>query len=233
LFLLIDNIRSGYGKKEVLHGVSIHINENEIVVMVGHNGAGKTTLVKSVFGLIRINSGKISYNDKLISEISPNKILLEGIVYVPQERNVFPTLTVLENMQVSDHLSNNSSTFYERLDQITELFPVIKERQLQRAGTLSGGEQKMLALSMALIVHPKLILLDEPSLGLSPFYVKKFMDTLKMLNGEMDLTIFLIEQNIRQSLRIADRVYVMKGGLISNEFLGSELMDKDDLWKLL
>ena len=231
--LRISDVRSGYGKKEVLHGVSLSINEKEIVVMIGHNGAGKTTLLKSVFGLIRTSTGEIIYNDQSIRGFSPHKNMQEGIIYVPQERNVFPGLTVLENMQVSDHILNAPSTFDKSFAQITELFPVIRERRTQRAGTLSGGEQKMLALSMALIVRPKLILLDEPSLGLSPINVKKFMDTLKLLNKEMDLTIFLIEQNIKQSLRIAQRVYVMKGGLISNEYSGSELLKKEDLWKLL
>lgn len=231
--LLIYQLHSGYGKKEVLHGVSLSINEKEIVVMIGHNGAGKTTLLKSIFGLVKVSSGDVTYNQKSMRGFSPNKIMQEGIVYVPQERNVFPGLTVLENLQVSDHIFNKTATFEKRLEQITNLFPVIKERTAQRAGVLSGGEQKMLALSMALIVQPKLILLDEPSLGLSPINVKRFMDTLKLLNQEMDFTIFLVEQNIKQSLRIANRVYVMKGGLISNEYLGSELMNKDDLWKLM
>jgi branched-chain amino acid transport system ATP-binding protein len=233
LSLLIYQLHSGYGKKEVLHGVSLSINEKEIVVMIGHNGAGKTTLLKSIFGLVKVSSGDVTYNQKSMRGFSPNKIMQEGIVYVPQERNVFPGLTVLENLQVSDHIFNKTATFEKRLEQITNLFPVIKERTAQRAGVLSGGEQKMLALSMALIVQPKLILLDEPSLGLSPINVKRFMDTLKLLNQEMDFTIFLVEQNIKQSLRIANRVYVMKGGLISNEYLGSELMNKDDLWKLM
>lgn len=233
MLLSTENIRSGYGKKEVLHGVSINIAENEIVVMIGHNGAGKTTLIKTIFGLIKNTGGTICYGGNSVTGFSPNKIMRGGIVYVPQERNVFPTLTVLENMQVSDHITRNPSTFTKRFEQITELFPILQERKAQQAGTLSGGEQKMLALSMALIVEPKLILLDEPSLGLSPMYVKKFMDTLKKLNNEMNLTIFLVEQNIKQSLRIADRVYALKSGLISNEFSGSELAEKTDLWKLL
>lgn len=233
MLLSTENIRSGYGKKEVLHGVSINIGKNEIVVMIGHNGAGKTTLIKTIFGLIKNTDGRVVYNEKPITGLTPNKIMHGGIVYVPQERNVFPTLTVLENMQVSDHILKNPSTFLQRFEQITNLFPVLRERKSQQAGTLSGGEQKMLALSMALIVEPKLILLDEPSLGLSPMYVKKFMDTLKKLNKEMNLTIFLVEQNIKQSLRIADRVYAMKGGSISDEFSGSDLAERTDLWKLL
>jgi branched-chain amino acid transport system ATP-binding protein len=233
LSLSIGNLHSGYGKKEVLHGISLNIHEKEIVVMIGHNGAGKTTLLKSIFGLVKITSGEVTYNQKAIQGLSPAKIMQAGIVYVPQERNVFPGLTVLENLQVADHIFNHRTSFEKRMEQITGLFPVIRERSSQRAGTLSGGEQKMLALSMALIVQPKLILLDEPSLGLSPVNVKRFMDTLQHLNKEMDFTIFLIEQNVKQSLRIAHRVYVMKGGQISNEYSGSELMNKEDLWKLM
>lgn len=136
--------------------------------MIGHNGAGKTTLLKSIFGLVKINSGDLNYNQNKIRGFSPDRIMQAGIVYVPQERNVFPSLTVLENLQVSDAIFNHKDSFEKRLDQINELFPIIRERSAQRAGTLSGGEQKMLALSMALIIQPKLILLDEPSLGLSP-----------------------------------------------------------------
>jgi branched-chain amino acid transport system ATP-binding protein len=233
LSLQIMSIKSGYGKKEVLHNVTLTINKKEIVALIGHNGAGKTTLLKSVYGLVNVFEGRILYKGKIITNIRPDKILKTGIVYVPQERNVFPGLSVLENLQISDHMNAGSSSFNSRFEKASDLFPIIKERIKQKAGTLSGGEQKMLALSMAFIVGPELILLDEPSLGLSPNNIAKIMEKLKFLCKSMGISILLVEQNIRQSLRIADRAYVLKGGVIVHEFSRTEKLKQKDYWKFL
>ncbi len=233
VFFSLENIKSGYGNKEILHGISMFINRNEIVSLIGHNGAGKTTLLRTIFGLILIREGEIIYDGIPINSFSPNRLMMNGMVYVPQERNVFPTLTVMENIQLSNIVDIDNKKFSNRLNWIFNLFPILNSRKYQKAGTLSGGEQKMLAISMALMVEPKMILLDEPSLGLSPILVKKFMDTLKKLNSELMLTILLVEQNLRQALRIANRVYVMKNGSIVKEISGGEMKNQEELWKLL
>lgn len=231
--LEVIKISSGYGKKEVLHSLDLFVNKGEIVVLFGHNGAGKTTTLKTIFGLIKPKVGSINYLDKDISNSKSSENIKNGMVFVPQEENVFSSLSVFDNLDIAFKTINNSKIPEGDLKKIYKIFPILEERKKQKAGTLSGGEQKMLALSMALIIKPEIILLDEPSLGLSPILVKKFIDTIEALNKQEGMTILLVEQNIKPALKIAHRIYVMKMGRIIKECKGKDLNKREDLINLL
>jgi len=219
--LELRNLVAGYGPIEVLHGISLQVQPSEIVCVIGPNGAGKTTLLRSIFGLTDIKSGEILFEGKEITRLKTHQLVHEGIAFVPQERNIFPTLTVQENLELGVH-GVSSGQLDESLEKVFQRFPILKERRTQRAGTLSGGERKMLAIGIGLMSNPKVMLLDEPSLGLAPKLVESLFTHIEEINAA-GTTILLVEQNARRALTIADRGYVLDLGTIKFEGGGKEL----------
>jgi len=228
--LEVRDLNSGYGKLHVLYDLSIECGKGEIIAVVGPNGAGKTTLLNSIFGIADIYSGSIKLDGKEISKLPSHVIAREGVAYVFQMINVFSELSVEENLRISMAFSKESSQ--ESLDFIYELFPVLKERKKQRAGTLSGGERQMLAISIGLIRNPKLILLDEPTAGLMPLYVNLIIKKIDEIRKQKNVSVVLVEQNVQKALEIADRVYVLVSGQIVFKGLPEELMDEKEIMKL-
>ena len=229
--LKIRNLESGYGKLRVLKNISMHVSSGEIVTIIGGNGAGKSTLLKTVSGFIETKSGDIFFNKKNICKLPPEKIVLMGCTLVPEGRQVFATMTVKENLILGgfvQYKKKNKEVINEKLNQIYNLFPILKERERQLAGTLSGGEQQMLAIGRALMSEPTLIMMDEPSMGLAPLIVKNIFEIILKLR-ENDNTILLVEQNARAALGIADRGYVMETGQIVLEGTSQELLDNSDV----
>jgi len=228
--LEIKNLNSGYGKLHVLFDLSMECKKGEIIAVVGPNGAGKTTLLNSIFGIADIYSGSIKMDGKEISKLPSHIIAREGVAYVLQMINVFSELSVEENLRISMAFSKESGP--EELEYIFELFPILKERRKQRAGTLSGGERQMLALSLGLIRNPRLLLLDEPTAGLMPLYVNLLIKKIDEIRKDRDISIVLVEQNVQKALEIADRVYVLVSGQIVFKGLPEELMDEKEIMKL-
>ncbi len=214
--LVVSDLRSGWGADEVLHGVSLHVGAREIVAILGPNGAGKSTLLQTLVGLNRPRSGEILLRGSPIRGEPPERILARGMALVPEGRRLFAGMTVLENLRMGAYTERNQSSVDERLDDVFARFPVLRDRQRQLAGTLSGGEQQQLAIARALMAHPWLILLDEPSLGLAPVLVRVVFDLIDELRAS-GLTIVLVEQNVDQALRLADRAYVLSTGRIRVE----------------
>lgn len=213
--LRLRNIRVAYGRIEVLHGVSIDIEEGEIISLIGANGAGKSTTLMAISGLVPLRGGEIIFLDQAIHGRSPDRIVSSGISQVPEGRRIFPGLTVGENLDMGAFLRTDRTEINRDLEYVYSLFPVLKKRRNQPGGTLSGGEQQMLAISRALMARPRLLLLDEPSLGLAPLVVKQIFDIIVRINQAHRTTIFLVEQNATLALRIAHRGYVMENGRIS------------------
>jgi branched-chain amino acid transport system ATP-binding protein len=209
--LRIRNLHTAYGNVQVIKGVSLHISTGEIVTIIGANGAGKSTLLKTISGLIPAKSGEIYFNDKTIIGLSADKIVRLGISHVPEGRRIFAGLSVGDNLELGAFSRTNRESVTEDLSQVWDLFPIIKKRYYQKGGTLSGGEQQMLAIARALMSRPKLIMMDEPSMGLAPKMVHQVFRIIKDLKG-MGTTILLIEQNARAALSVADRGYVMEMG---------------------
>ncbi len=231
MLLSTKDLIAGYGKKEVLKGVSLETREKEIISLIGHNGAGKTTCLKAIFGLIPVKNGAVIFNGVDLTRRDPAARVKGGMSLVPQERGVFQHLAVLENLQLAAY-SLTESSVGNRLEEIYSLFPVLKERTWQRAGSLSGGEQKMLSIGMALMRRPKLVILDEPSGGLAPFLVDKTIESIRDINRHFGMAILLVEQNVRKALSISNRVYVMKMGRIILEEPAETLLKRDDFWDL-
>lgn len=227
--LEIRELETGYGKKQVLFGLSMAARKGEIVALIGPNGAGKSTVLKAVCGLIPAWKGKIHFNGTVTNGFIPAQNVARGITFAPQGNRVFADLTVMENLEVGG-FQLPRRVMKERIAQVLEFFPALKERTRQDAGKLSGGEQQMLALARALIPKPKLLMLDEPSLGLSPNLVKSVFKKISDLNKEIGLSILIVEQKVREVLKICDRVYSMKLGKIAFEGLPEEL--KEDKSKL-
>jgi len=227
--LEIRDLRAGYGKIEVLHGISIEVQPGEIVCVIGPNGAGKTTMLRSMFGLTNIMSGHIIFAGEEITGVKPHLVIGKGIVYVPQEKNIFPSLTVLENLELGAYNADGHQ-LKESLGRIYQRFPVLKERRDQRAGTLSGGERQMLALGRGLMSSPKLMLLDEPSLGLAPKIIEALFTHIQEIH-DAGTTMLLVEQNARRALAIADRAYVLDLGQIRFEGSGEELLTDEQVQK--
>lgn len=228
--LKIENLNTGYGKKQIVYDVTMNVSGGEVVSIIGPNGAGKSTILKAVAGIINCWSGSIKLDDIEISNNSTHKNILSGLTYSPQGNIVFDELKVMENLELGGfHLGKDK--LKERLDLVLELFPVLKERLNQIAGTLSGGEQQMLALSRALIPEPKLLLLDEPSLGLAPNLVEDIFQKLKEINKELSLSMLIVEQKVKEILKISDRTYSIKLGKTAFEGNPSELT-KDKLKEL-
>ncbi len=213
--LRLRNIRVAYGRIEVLHGVSIDIEEGEIISLIGANGAGKSTTLMAISGLVPLRGGEIIFLDQAIHGRSPDRIVSSGISQVPEGRRIFPGLTVGENLDMGAFLRTDRKEINRDLEYVYSLFPLLKKRRNQPGGTLSGGEQQMLAISRALMARPRLLLLDEPSLGLAPLVVKQIFDIIVRINQAHRTTIFLVEQNATLALRIAHRGYVMENGRIS------------------
>ncbi len=211
--LKLIGVEAFYGKIKALHGVSLEVPHGKLVCILGANGAGKTTILKTVSGILEPETGTIHFDQQRIDGMDPEDIVGLGISHVPENRHVFPELTVYENLIMGGFLINDKAILEERLESVYHRFPVLQDRSRQLAGTLSGGEQQMLAISRALMLQPKLLLLDEPSLGLSPLLVQEIFDTIKELHRS-GVTILLVEQNINQALRIADYGYVLTSGKI-------------------
>jgi branched-chain amino acid transport system ATP-binding protein len=231
MLLEVRDVVAGYGKKTVLRQISLEIAEEEVVAIIGHNGAGKTTLLRAIFGLLRLREGQIRYQGERIDGRRPARNVQEGIAFVPQGHGVFPDLSVRENLELGAHAAGTAD-LDERLEAVFSLFPILRERDHQKAGTLSGGQQQMLALGMALVMRPKLLLLDEPSLGLAPFLVQRVLDTVIEINRGFKTAVLLVEQNVKQALRIAGRVYVMKVGRIVYTGDPGSLAQPQKLWQL-
>ena len=220
--LYIDDLRVSYGGIEALKGISLTVEKGEIVTLIGANGAGKSTTLRAISGLVPIKTGTITYDGSVISGQSPQKIVSEGICMVPEGRRVFPNLTVLENLKIGAYLRKDD--IQPDLNHVYQLFPRLKERSWQLAGTLSGGEQQMLAVARALMMRPKLLMMDEPSLGLAPLVIRDIFRIIQTLHGE-GITILLVEQNANAALRIADSAYVLETGNITMNGSGKQLLD--------
>ena len=225
--LVVDDVFSGYGKSQVLHGVSLSVNEGEIVALIGANGAGKTTLLKTISGLIQTRSGTIRFQNTEIQNLSAHRIVESGVSQVAEGRAMLKRMTVLENLRIGAHVRKDKEVRQD-IDQIFSKFPVLGERQDQLAGLLSGGEQQMLAIGRALMARPRILLLDEPSLGLAPLVVTEIFRTLRALRDD-ETTIFLVEQNARRALQGADRGYVLERGQIALEGTGQRLLDDETI----
>ncbi|MCH7646128.1 MAG: ABC transporter ATP-binding protein [Nitrospinae bacterium] len=209
--LQIEGLSSGYGNNKVLDDVSLHVHEGEIVTIIGPNGAGKSTVFKSIVGFCRIMGGKIRFRGEEITRIRADKALQKGLAYVPQGRSVFPHMTVLENLEMGAFLERDAARLSAGLEKVFALFPLLKERHHQKAGTMSGGEQQMLAIGRGLMMNPDLVLLDEPSLGLAPKFVGFIFEKIAELRS-MGTTLVIVEQNAAKALSIADRGYVLELG---------------------
>lgn len=230
MMLKIDNLIVAYGGIEALRGASIEVEEGKIVTLVGANGAGKSTLLRSIVGLVKPKGGTIQYLDKNLMLIKPQNIVKHGITLVPEGRRVFTDLTVLENLKLGAFSRKDEKEIKEDMDWVYTLFPRLKERNWQQAGTLSGGEQQMLAIGRALMSRPKLLMMDEPSLGLAPLIIKDVFNIIKKINKQ-GVTILLIEQNANAALKIADIGYVIETGRITIKGTGKDLLCNEDVKK--
>jgi branched-chain amino acid transport system ATP-binding protein len=219
-----------YGDVQAVWDVSLHVDEGEIVALLGANGAGKTTLLKTISGIIRAKRGEIFFSGKSLTKLRPQEVVNIGISHVPEGRRLFSTLTVLENLKLGAYPSRIRPLLPQSLERAYSLFPVLKERKGQRAGSLSGGEQQMLAIGRALMAQPHLLMLDEPSLGLSPLFVRAIFELIHNLNTQK-VTILLVEQNIHQALKIAHQAYVLKTGRIAMSGRGDELLSNPEVQK--
>lgn len=226
--LEVSHVTAGYGNIPVLHDIDLHVAQGEIVALIGSNGAGKTTTMMTIFGRPRASRGKISFGGRDITALPTHQIARLGIAQSPEGRRIFPRLTVLENLQLGALIANDPAGFDRDLERVCALFPVLKQRQSQRGGTLSGGEQQMLAIARALMGRPKLLLLDEPSLGLAPLIVKQIFAAIGELNRQ-GLTVFLVEQNAYHALKLANRGYVMVNGRITMSGTGAELLESEEV----
>jgi branched-chain amino acid transport system ATP-binding protein len=225
--LKLKNIKTFYGNIQALKGVSIDISEGEIITLIGANGAGKSTTLMSICGIVPPRFGEILFMDQPIHNLNPNKIVSLGISQVPEGRRIFPYLTVVENLDMGAFLRNDKDVIKRDLEYIFELFPILAERRHQAGGTLSGGEQQMLAISRALMAKPRLLLMDEPSLGLAPIIVKQIFEIIRKINAEQKTTIFLVEQNANLALKVAHRGYVMENGKITLTDSASNLLSNE------
>jgi ABC-type branched-subunit amino acid transport system ATPase component len=231
-FLLkADGIHAGYGKLEILHGVSLEVRPQELVSVIGPNGAGKSTGFKTIVGLLRPTSGRILFDGKEITGLPPYEVLRLGLAYVPQGRIVFPQMTVLENLEMGAYIESDPARVKEALERVYALFPILAERRHQKAGTMSGGEQQMVAIGRALMTTPKLILLDEPSLGLSPKFVTQIFDKLLEMK-RAGYTLMVVEQNAAKALSVADRGYVLELGRNRFEGTGQALLSNPEVKRL-
>ncbi|MFO7813542.1 MAG: ABC transporter ATP-binding protein [Pelovirga sp.] len=229
--LKVQNIQTYYGNIQALKDVTIEVAEGEIVALIGANGAGKTTTLMSICGITPPRSGEVFLDGDPIHNFSPENIVKKGIVQVPEGRRIFPDMTVLENLEMGAFLRTNKRQIQQDLNYVMTLFPILEKRQSQLGGTLSGGEQQMLAISRALMARPRVLLLDEPSLGLAPLIIKQIFEIIGLINKESNTTIFLVEQNANQALKLADRGYVMENGRITLVDSAANLLSNADVRK--
>ncbi|WDP89946.1 MAG: ABC transporter ATP-binding protein [Desulfobacter sp.] len=229
--LKIRNIQTFYGNIQALKNIDMDVNEGEIITLIGANGAGKSTTLMTLCGVVPPTTGTIEFQGQDITGTAPDKIAALGISQVPEGRRIFPYLTVMENLDMGTFLRKDKENIKRDIDHVFELFPRLAERRNQQGGTLSGGEQQMLAISRAIMSKPKLLLLDEPSLGLAPIIVKQIFDIIRKVNEEDKVTIFLVEQNANLALKIADRGYVMETGAITMTDTGENLLANEDVKK--
>jgi branched-chain amino acid transport system ATP-binding protein len=227
--LKISNVETFYGKIQALRGVNININEGEIVSLIGSNGAGKSTLLMTISGVNKAKTGSIIFEGKNIEKYEPHDIVNLGIAQAPEGRRIFSRLTVEENLKLGAHANEKGKFFDIDVKDIYDLFPVLSDRKSQRGGTLSGGEQQMLAIGRALMNRPKVLLLDEPSLGIAPKLVNQIFLAIKNINKEKKVTIFLVEQNAKKALELADRAYVLVNGKVTIQGTGQELLKNQDI----
>jgi len=227
--LKISNVETFYGKIQALRGVDIDIHDGEIVSLIGSNGAGKSTLLMTISGVNKAKNGQIIFNGERIEKKEPHKIVNLGICQVPEGRRIFSRLTVEENLRLGAYINEQGKHFETDIKEVYDLFPVLANRKTQRGGTLSGGEQQMLAIGRALMSKPKVLLLDEPSLGIAPKLVNQIFSSIKNINKEKNVTIFLVEQNAKKALELADRAYVLVNGKVTIRGPGKELLKNKDI----
>lgn len=226
--LKVENLVVSYGGIEALKGISLEVPDGKIVTLIGANGAGKSTLLRSIIGLVKPDSGSVTYADKQLIGLNSQQIVENGITLVPEGRRVFPNLTVLENLQIGAYLRNDKEGIEKDIRWIYDLFPRLEERSWQMAGTLSGGEQQMLAVGRALMSRPKVLMMDEPSLGLAPLIIKDIFKIIQEINRQ-GMTILLIEQNANMALKVADIAYVLETGRITMTGSGRELLENPEI----
>jgi branched-chain amino acid transport system ATP-binding protein len=231
IMLKLVNVQTFYGNIQALKGINLEVSEGEIITLIGANGAGKSTTLMSICGIVPPRSGEIRFMDRPIHDMKPAKIVSLGVCQVPEGRRIFPYLTVMENLDLGAFLRADKAAVKQDVDYIFELFPILAERRHQAGGTLSGGEQQMLAISRALMARPRLLLMDEPSLGLAPLVVRRIFDIIRKINEENRTTIFLVEQNANMALRIAHRGYVMETGRVTLTDTASNLLDNEQVRK--
>lgn len=225
--LQVNQIDTAYDDVQVLFDVSLNINEGELVAVIGANGAGKTTLLKTISGMLRPQKGSIIFQGKDISVQASHRIVADGIVHIPEGRLLFPKMTIRENLMMGAYLAKSVDTKKERIQTVFELFPKMKERENQLAGTLSGGEQQMLAIGRGLMAGPTLLMLDEPSLGLAPKLVVSIFEMIEHINHNLGITVLLIEQNVRKSCEMSDRAYVLENGHVVLEGMGEDMLKSE------
>jgi branched-chain amino acid transport system ATP-binding protein len=228
--LELSNVSAGYGQFQALFDISMRVESGETVAVIGANGAGKTTLLRVISGLLPASHGRMTMEGTDLAAIAPHRIVETGIAHVPESRRLFPSLSVEENLKMGAFMKAARPRFRERLDHVYELFPRLKERRDQRAGTLSGGEQQMCAIGRALMSGPRLILLDEPSMGLAPVIVQQVFALVRRIRAE-GYTVLIVEQNVSQVLRIADRAYLLEVGRIETSGTAAELLGSDEIQK--
>jgi len=228
--LKIEKLNFAYGDLKVLWDVDLEVHEGEIVTVVGANGAGKSTTLKNISRLVKPSSGSLSFLGQDLTRLQPHEVVEQGLIQVPEGRHIFPEMSVLENLRMGSYIKATRADRQKNIEWVFELFPRLKEREKQLGGTMSGGEQQMLAIARGLMANPKLMLLDEPSLGLSPLLVKNIFDIITGINKE-GVTILLVEQNVYQSLRISHRAYVMETGRVVLTGKGDELLNNEHVKK--
>jgi len=231
ILLQAQGLTAGYGKMPILHDVSLEVRVGEMVSVIGPNGAGKSTALKSMVGFVKVSTGRVLFDGQEITGLRPDQVLPRGLAYVPQGRIVFPQMTVLENLEMGGYIERDGRRLRQAQEQVFGLFPILSERQRQKAGTMSGGEQQMVAIARALMTHPKLILLDEPSLGLSPKFVSLIFERL-MAMKQSGYTLVVVEQNAAKALAVADRGYVLELGRNRFEGTGAALLADPEVKRL-
>lgn len=223
MMLNVENLQVYYGAIHALKGVGFHLEKGEVVALIGANGAGKSTVLNTISGILRPREGSVAFEEQAIHEVPPQEIVRKGVIQVPEGRKIFPRMTVTENLEMGAYTQTDSTAIHRDMEAVFERFPRLKERRNQLGGTLSGGEQQMLAIGRGLMAHPTLLLLDEPSMGLSPLLVEQIFDIIQDIN-EQGTSILLVEQNAQMALAIADRAYVLETGKIVMEGTGDDLL---------
>ena len=226
--LKVRDLVVAYGGIEALKGISIDVPDGQIVTLIGANGAGKSTLLRSIIGLVKVKSGSVEYNGEPLVGLNSQQIVSKGLTLVPEGRRVFPNLTVLENLRIGAYMRKDEDGIAADIKWVYEIFPRLQERHWQMAGTLSGGEQQMLALGRALMSRPKLMMMDEPSLGLAPLVIKEIFNIIRRIN-EGGTTVLLVEQNANMALKVAHHAYVLETGRIKMEGSGRELLENEEI----